>query len=126
LHVRLLDFREKIHRPFIFLAIQHPAASPIQAVIEPYVTRCLDACVEKALKGCYRHRHHGTWYQNRKVFIDCLLILAAVKSRRVKIPQNWRLGVETCISGLRFWEREAPDLGKARLILQSILADLDT
>jgi hypothetical protein len=125
LEVRLLEFRERIHRPFLYIAIHQPAHSPIQVIIEPYVQRCLDACLKQSLKGSHRHRHHGTWYQNRKIFAQCLLILAAVKSQHINVPTGWRHAVKTCIAGLGFWEGEAPDLGKAKLVLKTIFEAVD-
>lgn len=125
LQVRLLEFRELIHRPFLYLAIHESTTSSVRQTIDPYVQRCLDACVQNTLRGSHRHRHHGTWYQNRIIFGEALLILAAVKSRRVDVPPIWRDAVNNSISGLKFWELEAPDLQRARVILQMIVDDID-
>jgi hypothetical protein len=124
-HLRFLEFLERIYRPFLYLAIHLEASSPIHQIIEPYVERCLSACIDIASKGINRHRHHGTWYLNRTHLCDCVVLLAAVKSRRVNVPEGWRDAVNLSIVGLKFWEREAPDLRRGREILEIILGDID-
>jgi hypothetical protein len=122
---RYPDILERIYRPFLYLALHLPESSPILQFIGPHVEKCLDACLHDASEGSRRHRHHGTWYENRSIFTKCLLLLAAVKSRRVPVPAGWRDAVCKTIVGLRFWEKEAPDLGKAGDILGQILDDID-
>lgn len=122
---RFLDILERIYRPFLYLALHLPDSSPILQLIGPHVEKCLDACLQDAAKGSHRHRHHGTWYQNRSVFAKCLLLLAAVKSRRIHVPAGWRDAVCKTMLGLKFWQKEAPDLGKAGEILEKILHDID-
>jgi hypothetical protein len=124
LHARLFDFRERIYRPFLYLAIHYPSTDLIQQTLAPYVQRCVEACMTFLLRGTPRHRHHGTWYENRSMFLKSLLLIAAVKSGHVCIPHLWRQGVDACIAGFRFWELESPDLRESRLILQNLLAEL--
>ncbi len=120
-----MEFRDCIYRPFIYLAIHESTTSSTRHAINPYVQRCLNACMQNALRGSQRHRHHGTWYRNRIIFSEALVILAAVKSRRVDVPAAWRDAVDSVIGGLKFWEMEAPDLQRARIILQMMLNDID-
>lgn len=121
---RLVDFRERIYRPFLYLAIHYPATDAIQQTLEPYVQSCVEACLAFLQRGTPRHRHHGTWYENRGMFLKSLLLIAAVKSGHVYTPDLWRQGVDACIAGLQFWELESPDLRESRLVLQSLLSDL--
>lgn len=125
LHARLNDFRERIYRPFLYLAIHSPAEDPIQQRLATYVQRCVDACLACLMRGTPRHRHHGTWYENRGMFLKSLLLVAAVKSGKIYVPDLWRQGVELCIAGFKFWEQEAPDLREARKVLEGLLKDLD-
>lgn len=118
LHARLADLRERIYRPFLYLAVsrrrRHDDLAS-QTAIAPYVQRCVDACLAFLLRGTPRHRHHGTWYENRSMFLKSLLVLAAVKSGCVYVPGDaWRHGIALCLAGLTFWEAEAPDLAEAR------------
>jgi hypothetical protein len=122
---RVPELRLLLYRPFLYLAIHQSPSWPHHTVIIPYVEICLDGCIKGALQGVQRHRHHGTWYVNRIVFSCALMILAAVKSRRVDVPTTWQTAVHTAIAGLSFWEKEAPDLGKGRVILQTILCSID-
>lgn len=114
-----------LYRPFLYLAIHQPESWPHHRAIAPYVENCLDGCMKGALQGVQRHRHHGTWYVNRLIFSYALMILAAVKSRQMDVPTTWRTAVQTAMAGLAFWEKEAPDLGKARVILQTTLSSID-
>jgi hypothetical protein len=50
-----------------------------------------------------------------------ILLLAAVKSGKVHVPETWREAVETTIAGCMFWEMEASDVGALRCILVDIL-----
>lgn len=124
LQARLSDFREKLYRPFLYLAIHLPLTDPRQQTLTPYLHRCVDACLSFLRRGTPRHRHHGTWYENRGMFLKSLLLVAVAKSGRMQMPPSWRDGTDLCIAGLRFWEAEAPDLRAARDALCSILAEI--
>ena len=76
------------------------------------------------LRGTPRHRHHGTWYENRGMFLKSLLVIAAAKSGKVHLPSLWQQGVDLCIAGFKFWEHESPDLQESRIVLASLLDKL--
>lgn len=124
LQARLSDFREKLYRPFLYLAIHLPPTDPRQQTLAPYLHRCVDACLTFLQRGTPRHRHHGTWYENRGMFLKSLLLAAVAKSGRVRMPPTWRDGTDLCIAGLGFWEGEAPDLRVARKVLSSLLVEI--
>jgi hypothetical protein len=121
--LRFVVLIERIHRPFLYLAIHLPASDPVRQLIMPYAEQCLNMSIELARGGSHRHRHHGTWTQNRIIFSCCLLIMAAVKSRHFAVPEDWPNIVKLAITGLTYWENEAPDLRQARLILERMLAE---
>lgn len=121
LHARLPDLRERIYRPFLYLAITHPSDDLLQQRLAPYVQKCIEACLTFLLRGTPRHRHHGTWYENRAMFLKSLLVIAAMKSGKVHLPIVWREGIGLCIAGFKFWESESPDLRESRMILESLL-----
>lgn len=123
LHARLADFRERIYRPFLYLAIHLPRNDPAQDALAPYVQRCVDACLNFLRRGTPRHRHHGTWYENRGMFLKTLLLVAGARSGAVRLPSGWREGADMCIAGFRFWEGEAPDLREAREVLSELLEE---
>ena len=124
LQARLSDFREKLYRPFLYLAIHLSPTDSRQQTLGPYLHRCIDACMSFLHRGTPRHRHHGTWYENRGMYLKSLLLVAVAKSGRAQMPPLWRDGTDLCIAGLRFWEAEAPDLRLARDVLCSLLAKL--
>ena len=124
LQARLSDFREKLYRPFLYLAVHLSPADPKQQALAPYLHRCIEACLAFLHRGTPRHRHHGTWYENRGMFLKSLLLVAVAKSGRVQMPPSWRDGTDLCIAGLKFWEGEAPDLRIARDTLHLLLAEI--
>ncbi|CAM1508932.1 Fc.00g026710.m01.CDS01 [Cosmosporella sp. VM-42] len=124
LQARLSDFRERIYRPFLYLAVHLPLADPAQQSLEPYLQRCISACVAFLHRGTPRHRHHGTWYENRGMFLKTLLLLAVAKSGRAKLLSSWRHGMDLCLAGFRFWEAESPDLREAYKILSTLLPEV--
>jgi hypothetical protein len=123
LHARLSDLRERIYRPFLYLAIARPPSDPVQQTLAPFAQRCVDACVACLLRGTPRHRHHGTWYENRGMFLKSLLVVAAARSASVRVPAHWHQAVDLAVAGFAFWETEAPDLREARLVLQKLLEE---
>lgn len=124
LQARLSDFREKIYRPFLYLAVHLPPTDPAQHTLAPYVHRCIDACMTFLRRGTPRHRHHGTWYENRGMFLKSLLLVAVAKSGRVQLPPSWQDGPDLCMAGFKFWEQEAPDLQEARDVLGTFLSEV--
>lgn len=124
LHARLSDLRERIYRPFLYLSIHLPRTDPAQPTLVPHVKRCVDACMSFLNRGCPRHRHHGTWYENRGMYLKSLLLIAGARSGAVQLPQDWQDGVGMCLAGLKFWEGEAPDLREAREVLTELMTEL--
>ncbi|KAL3460375.1 hypothetical protein BJX64DRAFT_300674 [Aspergillus heterothallicus] len=120
LRARYFDLRDRIWRPFLYLAAHADAHDPNLPVYAQNATICLDM-VLKQVQHCFiRHRHHGSWLVARGLFTKGLLILVAAKSRNITMPSNWISVVDTCIAGLMYWEDEAPDLRAARLRLQHV------
>jgi hypothetical protein len=124
LQARLSDFRERIYRPFLYLAVHLSPADPSQQSLEPYLQRCIGACMTFLHRGTPRHRHHGTWYENRGMFLKSLLLISVAKSGRAELPPSWRHGTDLCYAGFRFWEEESPDLHEASKILCTLLAEV--
>ncbi|KAL1632979.1 hypothetical protein SLS56_003266 [Neofusicoccum ribis] len=108
-----------IYRPFLFIAVHRP-----EALHDPRV----QLLAEKGLRGCVqlsstatnKHRHHGTYFAGRSLFSAALSILAAVKCGKVSLPPGWRDSLQSILAFLKYWETEAPDLGRARAIIQEI------
>lgn len=137
LQARLADFRERIYRPFLYLAIHAPHTTdpeqqPLSSSLSlaPLVQRCIAACMAFLCRGTPRHRHHGTWYENRGMFLKSLLLVAVAKSGRsttpteLALPSSWRHGTDLCLAGFQFWAGESPDLCEASRILSGLLKDL--
>lgn len=116
-----MGFTERLYRPFLYLALYYPADSTVQEILASYVERHIETCLKHTLRGIRRHRHHGTWYQIRECVSMSFLLLAAVKSGKVPVPNTWKEAVETTIAGCMFWEQEASDVRALRCILVDIL-----
>ena len=121
---RFLGLRECIWRPFLYVMIHTtPAASELPA-IELYAQRCVELAIQHIDHLANKHRHHGTWYAARQLFTKGLVILAAVKSGKIKVPAGWENSMNLVISTLRYWEDEAPDLRMARQSLETLHASI--
>jgi Fungal Zn(2)-Cys(6) binuclear cluster domain len=125
LNGRPFEAQERLYRPFLYIAISRPYESVLRSEILQLAKRCVQICVSYCLKSYRRHRHHGTWYHTREMFRMSLLILAAVKSRRVEVPEDWQAAVNKAILILKYWEDEAADVKKSREIVQDILQEVD-
>lgn len=50
-----------------------------------------------------------------------LLLLAAERDGRLKLPERYQDAVEAAMETLAFWAGEAPDLKRAKEVLEQIL-----
>lgn len=124
LHARYLDFRERVWRPFLYIAVHTEPAPADRDLVLTNATRCLDLVFELLRAINIKHRHHGCWYSARSMFTRALLILAAVQSRRLDIGPDWEKYIHLARTFLQYWEEEAPDLRIARLRLLDLLASV--
>ncbi|KAL4821228.1 hypothetical protein BDW67DRAFT_45996 [Aspergillus spinulosporus] len=120
LHARYLDLRERIWRPFLYLAAHSSPQDPNLPIYIQHASQCIDNIFKHILSCSIKHRHHGSWFAGRNLFTKGLLVLVAAKSPNIAMPSNWVTIIDTCIAGIRYWEDEAPDLRAARHILQHI------
>ncbi|KAL4751968.1 hypothetical protein BDW72DRAFT_212359 [Aspergillus terricola var. indicus] len=120
LHARYLDLRERIWRPFLYLAAHSSPQDPNLPTYIQHASKCLDSIFKHILNCSIKHRHHGSWFAGRNLFTKGLLVLVAAKSPNIAMPSNWVTIIDTCIAGIRYWEDEAPDLRAARHITQHI------
>ncbi|KAL2830036.1 hypothetical protein BDW59DRAFT_29634 [Aspergillus cavernicola] len=126
LHSRYLDLRERIWRPFLYLGAHSKPQDPNLLIYVRNAGLCLDM-IFKHIHICFiRHRHHGSWFAGRSLFTKGLLVLVAARSPNIAMPANWMMAMDTCITGLRYWEDEAPDLRAARLTLQRIYQSVNS
>jgi hypothetical protein len=125
LQARFLDLRERIWRPFLYLAVHQTSAEADHLMITTYAQRSLDCAFKLISLASIKHRHHGSWFTARGLFTKSLLLLAAVKSKKITVPSEWRPSVDLAMTFLKYWESEAPDLQAARLTLVGILGQLD-
>ena len=120
LMARYHDMQELIYRPFLYLVIE---AESLQG-LSPIALRYAERCVNLELKQLYlmntKHRHHGSWMACRQGFTRALLLVAAVRSERISIPEHCAETLWNSVTMLSYWEVEAPDLGVARRILSSL------
>lgn len=114
--------REWIHRPFLYYAIHQPADDEFLDRVKPLAEACLRSGVESTLQSPL-HRQHGTWNVCRGAVVRTLMILAAVRSGRVELPERWREALDRGMEILRLWKAEAPDLEAAYGVLEKIRAD---
>ena len=126
LSARALELRERVWRPFLFTAI-HAEEGAFQ---DPQTEECAALALSLVFQGIeqfrIKHRHHGSWYAARQGFANALMVLAAAKSGRFELREDWVSMVTLVQSHLRYWEAEAPDLRSARMILQETMENSRT
>ena len=124
LKARFLELRERIWRPFLFIVIHAENKEAEDAQNLEYAARSLYLACEYIEQMTIKHRHHGSWYGARQSFTKALLILAAAKSGRIILREDWLSYIEHVQVKLKYWEGEAPDLRIARMALAEISADI--
>ncbi|KIW14289.1 hypothetical protein PV08_07071 [Exophiala spinifera] len=121
LRLDYVDLRERIWRPFLYLALHGTPTQDEMPVVSSTVKTCLDMSFEMLQGARLKHRHHGLWLTVRCMFAKALLIIAAGKSGRVAIRSDWLEHVNSFQTYLKYWEDEASDLGAMRLALSELL-----
>ena len=121
---RTQEIETWLYQPFLYYAIHHPADDPYRPLIQPFINKNLELsrCIIEG--SCFRHRHHGSWYGARSSTTLAFLIIAAVKCGHIDVPETWSHTVQTQIGILKYWEKESPDLAKARVVLQEMLDEV--
>jgi hypothetical protein len=127
LMARYLDMQELICRPFLYLVTHTEPSQQHSPTTLTYAERAVDLQIKLSRQFGIKHRHHGSWYACRQRFTHSLLLLAAVRSQRISLPEDTPDTLRMALDFLRYWESEAPDLVVARRILSSLydsMADL--
>ncbi|KAK5165204.1 uncharacterized protein LTR77_009302 [Saxophila tyrrhenica] len=125
LYLDYADLRERIWRPFLYIAVHGQVSEADQLIVMAGANKCLDTSFVMLEKALLKHRHHGCWQTIRCMITKALLVLAAAKSRRGEIRSDWRSVVRSFQAYLQYWETEAPDLGAARSALSTLVAEID-
>ena len=120
LMARYLELQELICRPFLYLVIHSEPSQEHSPITLAYAQRDVDLQINFLRKTSVKHRHHGSWYAGRQRLTQSLMLLAAVRSKRISIPEEWADALRIALNFLGYWEAEAPDLGVARRILSSL------
>ncbi|KAF2009396.1 hypothetical protein BU24DRAFT_444855 [Aaosphaeria arxii CBS 175.79] len=125
LQARMIEIRERIHRPFLYLSVQMDLGDAERASLLPFVQEHTDTCLKLIRQWNIQHRHHGTWLMVRQSFSASLLLLVAYKARLVEslTDEQFQDALGSAIATLQFWEKEAPDLQASRVILQEVVYD---
>ncbi|KAH6892564.1 vegetative cell wall protein gp1 [Thelonectria olida] len=120
-HGRAISCREWIHRPFLYYVIHQPLDDPFISQAMPLAEKCLELCVECQFRVQRFHRHHGSWYIARTSVTRALLLLAAARSKKIKLPDRWREALESATKTVEYWAAEAPDLKRAAEVLNHLM-----
>ncbi|KAK5677990.1 hypothetical protein LTS10_009874 [Elasticomyces elasticus] len=118
------DLRERIWRPFVYVAVHSVSSPEDQEIIAMCATLCLNLSFEMIEGSTVKHRHHGCWLTARCLVTKALLIIAAAQSARVEIRPDWRRHVHGLQTYLQYWQVEAPDLGSASCAITRLLANM--
>ncbi|KAH9211098.1 hypothetical protein DL95DRAFT_342173 [Leptodontidium sp. 2 PMI_412] len=96
---------ELMHRPFLFAAIHEPDCS---AVVRVLAEKGLFNALRYLQHSHTSHRHHGTWLQLRNVIKAASLLLAASRSKGLKMPHGWEAGIDKALATYEYWAWEFP------------------
>lgn len=124
---RLLEMRSWLYQPFLYHAIHadtqtdHVRENP---VLQSLVEAAMDCHLETVQKRCFRHRHHGIWFDIRAVVTAAFSVIAAAKSGKVTVREEWAEHIPTVIGTLAFWEDESPDLVRTRQVLERLFMEV--
>ncbi|KAK5721136.1 hypothetical protein LTR15_007100 [Elasticomyces elasticus] len=120
------DLRERIWRPFVYVAVHSVSLPEDQEIISMCATLCLNLSFEMIEGSTVKHRHHGCWLTARCLVTKALLIVAAARSARVEMRPDWKRHVHGLQTFLQYWQVEAPDLGSASCAITTLLANMDS
>lgn len=139
---RFLEIRLWLYQPFLFFAVHHPTSttstptdvlpssltSEELGTVQRLVESGLDCSMKILQARCLRHRHHGIWFDLRALVTASLICIALARSGNVNHPNihpgGLRNHLKRTLETLAYWEDEAPDIKKARGILEQLLRDL--
>lgn len=139
---RFLEIRLWLYQPFLFFAVHHPVGtiagvngvlpSPLTneefATVQGLVQSGLDCSMKILQARCLRHRHHGIWFDLRALVTASLVFIALARSGNTSLPNIHPRGLRSHLSNtleaLTYWEDEAPDIKKARGVLDNLLREM--
>lgn len=139
---RFLEIRLWLYQPFLFFAVHHPTGTTSTATdtmpssllsgefatIQGLVQSGLDCSMKILQARCLRHRHHGIWFDLRALVTASLIFIALARSGNVNLPnihpRRLRDHLNRTLEALTYWEDEAPDIKKARGVLDNLLREM--
>ncbi|KAK7417621.1 hypothetical protein QQX98_004442 [Neonectria punicea] len=121
LYGRFSEWRELVLRPIVYHVLHSPSDSVHSDTVH-HAQKAVDLCAALILKHSSLMRHGGSWFFARKTFLAACIVLAVVlqPNRGLQPPANWKTLLQSSLQTLRFWERDAPDIRKMRIILDSM------
>lgn len=139
---RFLEIRLWLYQPFLFFAVHHPTGIPSTttnalpspltseefATVQGLVQSGLDCSMKILQARCLRHRHHGIWFDLRALVTASLIFIALARSGNAHLPnihpRGLRNHLNRTLEALTYWEDEAPDIKKARGVLDNLLREM--
>ncbi|KAK7427323.1 hypothetical protein QQZ08_006092 [Neonectria magnoliae] len=121
LYGRFSEWRELVLRPIVYHVLHSPSDNVHSDTVH-HAQKAVDLCAALILKHSSLMRHGGSWFFARKTFLAACIVLAVVlqPNRGLRPPANWRTLLQNSLQTLRFWERDAPDIRKMHIILDSM------
>ncbi|KAL4765046.1 Zn(II)2Cys6 transcription factor [Aspergillus foveolatus] len=137
---RFLEIRLWLYQPFLYYAVHHydqyHKPPPIHTeeestIIQDLVNSGIDCTLKILQARCLRHRHHGIWFDLRALVTASLIVIAFARSGTdsVELARIYRAGLRThltpTLETLAYWADEAPDIKRAREVLDGLLEGLE-
>jgi hypothetical protein len=118
---RLEEWRELIHRPFLYFYLHHSPSMSATPRILSLARREVEMCAALIERVACHGRHGGTWLLVRRSWRCAMMILGVViRNGEVEPPKNWKELVGTSLMTITKWMPESPDLRSMGIVLDSL------
>jgi hypothetical protein len=124
IHLRLLNFEEWIHRPFLYYVLEQPSFDPLLEMIMPLAQKCLELCVkiQRMTKTASESGYHyeGSWLEARRGITRGFLLLMASISNKIELPEGWGQAIIHAEKTAKLWPRHGRDLELRGCLLEDL------
>jgi hypothetical protein len=124
LECKQLQWRQISYRPLLYYAIHRPNTDPYFHHVLPLAQKCLEYCALTIRRLVRPYHYEATWFIQRAIATAALLILAAQIRGPPLYVSDWENLISLSLRALAIREAGAPDLGRARLVLERILENV--
>lgn len=114
---RILQWRQMITLPLLYVAIHSPDSNPDIAI---GASKCIEYSIQRISRMRGVGRHGGTWFMLRHIFTSAMIIYSCRFSPISHLlPPHWTESIEVALNELHEWSSQAADVALMYSILNS-------